>query len=721
MGSIDWSQVQSQPTPQGAIDWSQIGPITAAPIQTQGPPAPPETYQNKPAVGLIRNVPQPNPEQTLAGLQAATANVQAPDQTSPAGRLWQGIKDPAIGASQTAAHLMPAGLSNMGSMGAIISPVVNATQQLMHATPPEVDALVRQQNAAYEQSRGPQANTMDWWRLGGNVASPVNALAATAGVPPSAGFLGKVGQGAAIGAGASALAPVTSQNYAQAKAGQAAVGAITGGTLAPIIGAISNKLSALVAGGSVPADQAATAASQAVDQVVQEAGQTGTQIPADQVSIVKAQVAQALSEGNDLDAAAALRKLDFQKAGVTPMTGQITRDPVQFAAEQNASHAPGGEPIVQTMNMQAQQLASGLKAMGGAGQATDPQLAGNSVITSLQNTDSQMAKAVSSAYATARANSGAQAEIPLQGLSQAYANVVRDFGDKVPSGVRNNFEQYGLQGGTQLKTFTVDDAERLLQNINANVSNDPATNNALSQLRTAVKSAVTEGGGGPFDQARQLASERFRLQEQIPALGAASQEKLDPGTFFNRYVLNSPDYREVQKLGTLLQQTDPAAYQTVRQQLGATLQQAGFGQNVTGDKAFSPERYNAMVAKLGPKLDAFFSPDEVQQIQRFGRVGAYMSVQPSGSPVNVSRSAGTMAKMLQWGGSKLLGLIPGGEALGNVIGGASQIGKNQAALAQALSAQVPTTASAEQQRLAQMLYGPAVAGSAAVASQQNRP
>lgn len=63
-------------------------------------------------------------------------------------------------------------------------------------------------------------------RVAGNVGT---ALAATAGIPVSASFTGKVAQGAGIGAVAGAATPATSDDIEQEKQGQIATGAALGG------------------------------------------------------------------------------------------------------------------------------------------------------------------------------------------------------------------------------------------------------------------------------------------------------------------------------------------------------------------------------------------------------------------------------------------------------------------------------------------------------------
>jgi hypothetical protein len=214
--------------------------------------------------------------------------------------------------------------------------------------------------------------------------------------------------------------------------------------------------------------------------------------------------------------------------------------------------------------------------------------------------------------------------------------------------VRNNFNQLGLMGGTQQKTFTIENAENLLKVINANQSNDPATNAALGQLRSSVKNAIlsADDQGGVYAPARALAAQRFALQDAVPALEAASADSVAPDDFVRRFVVNGKT-DDVNGMAQLLQQHAPHAFQEARAQIGAQLALKGFGQNVAGDAPFKPNAYMAQLQAFGPaKLGAFYTPDEINELNTIGRVGAYMNAFPSASPVNTSNTASALGSLV---------------------------------------------------------------------------
>lgn len=369
---------------------------------------------------------------------------------------------------------------------------------------------------------------------------------------------------------------------------------------------------------------------------------------------IRQQAAEVIQQNPGVDPAAALRAQDFRNLGIAPTLGQITRDPTQFASELNMRGVSGiGSPLANRFNQQNTQLQQALYGL--TGNAADAYQAGTSIKQSLKSIDDTLSSQVSDAYAAAKASSGKNLDVPLTGVAQDYAQVLNDFGDKVPSGVRNNFNQLGLMGGTQQKTFTIENAENLLKVINSNQSNDPATNAALATLRNSVKNAIlsADDKGGVFAPARALAAKRFALQDQIPALEAASSDSINADDFVKRFVVGGKT-DQVGALANLLKEQAPQSFTEARNQLGAQLARKGFGQNVAGDAPFKPAGFNAQLSAFGPtKLAAFYSPEEINQLNTIGRVGSYMNAFPSAAPVNTSNTASALASVLGAGVKKI--------------------------------------------------------------------
>jgi hypothetical protein len=152
---------------------------------------------------------------------------------SKAVRATQGAIDPAIGIAQLVPHTISA-VSSVGGM--FPNSVSNAADKLAA----QQDSFAQKENAGYEQMRGADGMSgFDGYRMAGNIASPVNLMAARlAGKLAPAATLGKKAvQGATIGAMYGAESPATNpdESYAQQKATQMALGAAMGGA-APIAG-----------------------------------------------------------------------------------------------------------------------------------------------------------------------------------------------------------------------------------------------------------------------------------------------------------------------------------------------------------------------------------------------------------------------------------------------------------------------------------------------------
>lgn len=500
-----------------------------------------------------------------------------------------GAADPSVGAFQLAANVVGQG-----------APVNQAIQNK------------ESQYEAERKSVGSEG--FDWARTGGNVASPLNLLAAR--LPMAATTGGRVGQGAALGAAGGAAQPVTdgSEGYWGTKALQTGLGAGLGAVATPVAGKLGDMVARKIEApsGINAAVQASMQTDEIITKALSEVGQTINDIPKPALDNLRKQVIDSLKQGKQLDPAAILRKQDFDSLGMPSLLGQITREPMQFARELNLRGVQNlGEPITARLNEQNRVLQTGLGAFRN-GAVDDAFVSGSQLSGALSNADEVMRKHVSGLYAAARQSAGKDLDVPLQGLAQDVAQVVNDFGDKVPSGVMNQFRALGLDPATpsnQKALFTIESADKLLKVINANVGADPATNRALDVLRASVKNAVTsaDSSGGPFTPAVAAAAKRFKMQDAIPALKAASEGTINPDDFIRRFVINGKT-NEVTGMAKILKSVDPDAYSQARAQIGAHLNRAAFGENATADKVFSAERFNKVLREIGAsKMGAFFS------------------------------------------------------------------------------------------------------------------
>ena len=634
------------------------------------------------------------------------------------GGVMQGMADPVVGAVQFLANI-PGGKSFEEL--STNNPLYRAAREY-GVIESGVNDRIKAKDAEYEAARASAGRDgFDAARFAGNLAAPSNVALASR-IPAAAGFLGRAGTGAAAGAVGAAMTPETdTENYWSKTAGKAAVGGAAGAVLAPVAGAVGDRIGRMFRGSGAPpagglppiAGAPGThAADEAIARAAAEAGQSIDDIPQSVLYQLRAQAQHALSQNQVLDTAAALRKADFEALGQQPLLGQITRDPMQFAREKNLRGIAGaGEPIAARLAGQTRGIRDRLGAFSsGAREIFD---AGQQISGDLSNIDRAMQRAVSAEYGVARASAGKSLNLPLQGLSQDYADVLSRFGDKVPTGVRNSFESLGLNNGTQRRVFDFEEADKLRKVLSDNAGHDPATNRALSELRGALNRAQTDVDvtGGPFAPAVKMAAERFKLRDAIPAIQAAADGSVPPDKFVNRFIING-NVLELRGLAKLLKQHAPGSYQQARAQIGEELRRASTGENITGDKIFSPERFNKRLRQIGTaKLEPFFSPAEIAEMRTIGRVGAYMETPPSGSAVNNSSSASGVANWALEMSPKIVQKAVGAARW------ASKQAENDANLSAAMRADVPRTAGgtpARSRRLNELLLlGSAATGAAA--------
>ena len=134
---------------------------------------------------------------------------------SAVGRVMQGMADPGAAAVQIGANLVGQG--------------------------DPVNQRIADVEKQYQSARGEAGSTgFDPLRMAGNIAMTA-PIAGAASVPAS--LTGRIGMGAAQGAGFAALQPVTEGDFATEKGKQIGTGAVIGGVMAPVVGAVGRLIS----------------------------------------------------------------------------------------------------------------------------------------------------------------------------------------------------------------------------------------------------------------------------------------------------------------------------------------------------------------------------------------------------------------------------------------------------------------------------------------------
>lgn len=574
------------------------------------------------------------PPSEMTGTEEVLSKIQIPtwmqELASTARSFAQGAADPVIGTAQLAANVV--------GMGDPANKAIN-----------EYEA--RQKDMKFNPESG--AHTAA--RIAGNIASPANMVGATqvARMAPAVTAAQRAKQGIALGAiGAASQPVVDAESYWGQKAGDVGIGAVAGGVLNPVIGKVADVVTRKLI--NAPPSQASTLATaeREIESSLAEMGIRSADLPADDLNALRQQVMSSLDAGNAPDAGTLLRQSDFDALGMKSLQGQVTRDPMQFAREQNLRGvADVGQPLTDRLLEQGNILQD--RIVRRASGAADPYQAGGQISGALAKTDELLSGEVSARYQQARTAAGKDLDVPLTGLAQDYAQTLSDFADRIPTSVRQKFTDLGLDPANptnQRKLFTVEDADKLLKTINKNQSNDPAVNAALGELRTAVKRAVSDAApdGGVFAPAVSAARERFQMHDAIPALKAASEGSIAPEDFVRKFVTGGK-IDDVKGLASVLKQADPDAFQQARAQIAETLRNSAYGSSMVGkNDAMAAKSYADMVKKISTeKLKLFFGPDEVADILREARVATYITRAPNTSTVNRSNTAAAGMNLLR--------------------------------------------------------------------------
>lgn len=656
--------------------------------------------------------PDGTPQATLiqmAQRQTATARKPSFEQSllsSAPGRVLKGIKDPI----DAGAQMIPRGLSALTSLGGLFP---NRVSEFMDAEAKSVDRGIEDSEREYQTARwaGGQEG-FDGGRMTGNIISPANLALARLAPVTAAGSLGRALQGGKAGLLGGLFNPVTDTSgasFGAQKTGQAAVGAAGGAVFAPLVGKAVDLLAPTIKSmqarftdPKVLATQTILATDDAIEKVMRDAGVEQRNVPPDVMQELRRQVAASFKSGQRLDASAALRKMDFDAQGVPALRGQITRDPAQYSRDMNMRGIEGvGEPIQNVLTAQNQKITQGLTKYGGT-KAAEKYPAGESFVRPLKALDDRLSGDVRRAYQNARASSGKDWDVPLTGLADDVQRVIDDFGiggekNAVPSAIVARMKTFGIVGDgmTQRKVFNYEEADRLLKQINAH---DDGMNGSIGALRAAVKRSILEGGGegDPFAPARKLAASRFSLIDAVPALEAVAKAKNPQEVsrladdFVQQHIIGARVV-DLKKLAEVLPDQQMAE---AKKQIARVIYEGAFRNNATGDKMVSPAGLQQAMKKIGTdKLQVFFNPKEIEELQRLTRVAAYANTEPAWGTV---ARGGNPGGVLLGGAAKLAG------AGGHMASALPLIGAAQNSLraSSAVNTQVPRAPNLSPEELA---------------------
>lgn len=495
------------------------------------------------------------------------------------------------------------------------------------------------------------------------------------------GMMGKVGEffaaspGLQITSAAGAGAAGGSVREAGGGPVAQAVASLAGGLAAPAAVSGAQGMANRVSQAFAP-KQTMQQVDQQIDLVLRQQGVDWSQVPERLRQGLRTEAQAALDTGADLNGQALARLLDFRRVeGATPTRGTVSLDPVLITREKNLAKTGANstdvsmQRLAQVENANNRALIDNINRVGAAG-APDKGATGERLISSLQrNLDADQTN-INSLYSAARDSSGRS--FPLDGASFATrANKALDdglLGGSLPPSVAEHMNRVA-RGEVP---FTVDYAEQLKTAIGnlQRASTDGNTRRALGVVRQAIDDTPVLGLGqqGPaagarpnnpgqlpavpndpglgqqsveaFNRARAANRAMMQRVEEVPAL-AAVREGVEPDKFVQRFITGEGPEASVRAVQALRREiaNDPQALAAVRGNIADFLKQKALNGQADEVGNFSASNFKKAIDGIGErKLRAFFSPEEIEQLNSISRVSSYMAVQPKGSAVNNSNS-----------------------------------------------------------------------------------
>lgn len=527
--------------------------------------------------------------------------------------------------------------------------VSNLVDPIIPGQADRYSGAMKSMEAGYQSDRGEFAGSVEPARIASNI---ITSLAMAGGGVSPASLWGRMKEGAKVAGMTSAAAPIDpdNENYGLTKALTVGGSALLGGLAPPIVeggikaaGWVANKVGNVISGLMNTASGKTTPA--AIESTLklefQRSGVDWSRLSQEYRNNLISETQNALKAGGRLDPQAAQRLADFQRVGATPLSGQVSRNPYQFANEQNLARMEVGAPIAQRLGEQQQrfgQVLDDIKPTTG-----DAYTAGQRVEGALRGRDAARKAVVDSAYGAARDSSGRAAPMDASTFSRQANDALdsRMLGNYLPAEARSILNDVS-SGKIPLNVNTAVQIDQTLSAAQRAAGNGTPQALAISQVRNALNSAPISTGAGQeakaaFDSARGLAARRFAAQEASPALGAVtSGEAPAAEKFVETFVIRSP----VAETARNLRAMGPEARVQARGNVIDWIKEKA----VNGEK-FSPAGLKKALDTIGNrKLNLIFAGDRegLATLQALRRASSNAITPPVASGVNYSGS-GTMA------------------------------------------------------------------------------
>jgi hypothetical protein len=373
---------------------------------------------------------------------------------------------------------------------------------------------------------------------------------------------------------------------------------------------------------------------------------------------LKDQVKDALSAGKKVDPKALIRLARAQTLPVpVPMLkGQITRDPMQYAMEQNLRGINGVGRADQGNAHRAEQ---GAHRQPGRARREGCERCGDGREDRHRRSEGGRQGGigeVGAAYKAFKASTGKDLDVPLKGLAQDYAATVKEFGDAIPSAIRRSsrprpHERHGEEGlfhrGCR-RAHQVDQSQlRPGEQVQAR---------ALDDLRKSVQKAISEGAGsGPKavkpqrvspKQRATAAKKRFDLIDSTPGLKAALHGE-QPDKFIQNFVLQRQRGRSQKHDGDAREGRSAGASKELQNSVMGFIKGRVTGPQQRG-RDFSQAQLKQFVAdpNMAARLKVL-GPEKMSLLKQLNAVAEDALYAPAASAVNRSNTASAGANLVK--------------------------------------------------------------------------
>lgn len=491
----------------------------------------------------------------------------------------------------------------------------------------------------------------------GQVAPAVAQLAARPGLQAASA----VGSGLAGGYTRETGGDPTSQFIMSVLGGVAAPGAVAGAN------AGANRVRGLV---DSLRDVKPPQVNIQITNAIEQAGYNPKSIPKSVMNLLESDAAAALRLGN-LSPDAMRRLVDYRLVGATPARANLTLNPVDITRQQKLAKIGANSSSQKLQDLAMRQndntgtLLRNLNEMG-ANTSDDAFAAGQRVIGALEKTAGRRQGEINAAYTNARNQTGLDAQIDPAAFTQRAGDLLKQnlLEGALPPDVRRILND-AATGKMPLNVSTAEQVKTAIGNLQRSTA-DGSTRKALGLVRQALDDAPLMQGQGDeaikaFNLARTLNRNWRGLVEKTPALQAI-EDGVQPDKFVQQYIIQGTGKANVMDVARLKNavKDSPEAMQAIREQIAAHLKSKATSGKPDEAMLFSQSGYNNALSAIGErKLRMFFTPEEITRMKAVGRVAMYEQVQPSGSAVNNSNTAGMAIGSLFDG---ILNKVPFGEA-----------------------------------------------------------